>query len=118
MPVAKSKGEAALDTALVEVFGPAAVTREMPVKIYGRTLFVDRVLRGYGLAFEVDGIQHDKFSPYHHKDGDGFANSQARDKAKQAWLEANGFTVIRFKHNETITADLLRKKVAAALKDQ
>lgn len=112
--VAKSKAERDLDIALKAVFGPAVVTKEMPIRIGGRTLFVDRVLQGLKWAFEVDGRQHDAYSAYHHRDKEGFDDSKLRDRMKEAWLRVNGYTIIRFKHNETITADLLRQRIAEA----
>lgn len=112
---ARSKGEADLDEALAAVFGPAAVTRELAIKVRGKTLFVDRVLKGYGLAFEVDGGQHDQFNEFFHGDANGFASSKERDRLKALWLEANGFTLIRFSSKDKITAELVRKRVQSAL---
>jgi very-short-patch-repair endonuclease len=115
---ARSKGEAALDIALAEVFGPTAVTREMPIKIFGRTLFVDRVLQGYKIAFEVDGIQHDAFNEFFHGNADGFKSHKERDKYKAAWLDANGFTLIRFKSKDKISPELVRQRVQTAISQE
>jgi len=113
--MAKSKAEAALDSALVEVFGPAVVTTEMPVKVFGKTLYVDRVLQGYKIAFEVDGRQHDEYVEFFHRDRDGFMSAKERDRLKKLWLGANGYKLVRFKHTEKITAELVRKRVSEAL---
>lgn len=115
---AKSKGEAALDDALREVFGPTAVSEELAVKVRGRTLYVDRVIRSLRIAFEVDGRQHSEFVAFHHGDRDGFAASKERDSLKSRWLDANGYTLIRFSHTDKITPELLRRRLNDALKDR
>lgn len=113
--MARSKAEADLDKALAQVFGPAAVTPEMAVKVFGKTLFVDRVMQGYKLAFEVDGRQHDQYVEFYHRDREGYLSAKERDRLKKLWLEANGFTLIRFNSKDNITADLVRSRVQSAL---
>jgi very-short-patch-repair endonuclease len=116
--VARSKGEADLDAALAVVFGPAAVRQEMAVKVFGKTLFVDRVLPGYMLAFEVDGQQHDEFIEHFHRDKEGYLSSKERDRLKARWLEVSGYTLIRFNSKDKITTDLLRSRIKVALEQE
>ena len=112
----RSKQEIELDKALAEVFGPAAIKSEKPIKIRGRTLFVDRVLESYRIAFEIDGRQHSEFVAHFHGDAQGFKESQARDSLKTQWLEANGYSIVRFAHNESVTAEAVRARLVAVLK--
>lgn len=54
------------------------------------------------VAFEADGIQHDKFVPFFHKTKEGFEESKNRDKLKDFTTTLRGGIVIRIK-NEKIT---------------
>jgi len=108
--------EDALDKALAKVFPNEQVTKQFPIKVRGRTLYVDRVLQSRKVAIEVDGRQHSEFVEHFHKDAEGFKDSKERDRLKDGMLKFLGYAVVRFKHDETITAALLRKRVLKALK--
>ena len=112
----RSKLEQRLDKVLKELFPAEAIVEDMPIKVRGRTLYVDRVLKNVQLAIEVDGRQHSEFIERFHKDAQGFKNSQERDALKEQWLVANGYTFVRFKSTEQLTAKTLRSRILKALK--
>jgi very-short-patch-repair endonuclease len=112
----RSKLEEALDAAIAQIYPHSQVAHDMPIKVRGgRVLFVDRVIRGARIAIEVDGRQHSEFVAHFHKDAGGFASHKERDALKEDWLDANGYTLIRFAHNEEISAETLRAKILEAL---
>lgn len=112
---ARSKLEQALDDALHALYPLEPIKREVPIKVGGRTLYVDRILEGPALAIEADGRQHDVYTEHFHGDASGFKASKQRDGMKADALKAKGYTVIRFAYNETITAKTLRTKILQGL---
>ena len=55
---------------------------------------------GRGLAFEYDGIQHSKYSPYFHRGGpQDFAYQQKRDTWKNLKCREMGIMLIRIPYN-------------------
>ncbi len=55
---------------------------------------------GTGLAFEYDGIQHSKFSPYFHRGGpEDFVYQQKRDTWKDLKCRSMGILLIRIPYN-------------------
>ena len=56
--------------------------------------------RGRGLAFEYDGVQHAKYSPYFHRGGaQDFVYQQKRDTWKDLKCREMGIMLIRIPHN-------------------
>jgi very-short-patch-repair endonuclease len=113
--MARSHLEETLDAALKELYPFDNIAEDMPIKVRGRTLYVDRVVRGIKLAIEIDGRQHDEFVAHFHGDASGFKSHKERDALKEAWLQANGYSIVRFKHNDTVTAETLRAAILEAL---
>ena len=94
------------------MFPNQPVLEQYPIEVgWKKTLFVDFVLPRLGLAFEVDGIQHFKFSRFFHGTKENFESQQHRDRVKSDWLESNNYTLIRFKYNESIDKKTLAEKV-------
>jgi len=60
-------------------------------------LELDIYLPNINLAFEYDGGQHDKFTPWFHKTKQDFLDQQDRDRFKDKRCEEEGVTLIRFK---------------------
>jgi very-short-patch-repair endonuclease len=112
--MARSKLEDALDVAIASLYPHDPIQSDMPIKIRGRTLYVDRVIKSAKIAIETDGRQHSEFVAHFHGDADGFKSHKERDAIKAAWLEANGYTLIRFKHTDKITAETLREAILEA----
>jgi hypothetical protein len=64
------------------------------------------------LAVEYNGIQHEKFIPYFHKNKEAFLNQKYRDLLKKKLCEENGIVLITVPHtvkNENIRNYLLKK---------
>jgi very-short-patch-repair endonuclease len=117
MKKARSKLEESLDAALHELYPQERIARDMPVKVKGRVLYVDRVIRGPRIAIEIDGRQHSEYVAHFHRDADGYAEHKTRDRIKEQWLEDNGYSLVRFNYNEEVTAVILREKILKALQD-
>jgi very-short-patch-repair endonuclease len=113
--MARSALEETLDSALKELYPRERIAEDMPIKVRGHSLFVDRVIRGPKIAIEIDGRQHTEFVAHFHKDKDGFAKHRMRDRIKDEWLRENGFTIVRINYDEKITKDILRAKIIGAL---
>lgn len=114
--MARSQLEADLDAALKELYPQERVIEDMPIKVRGRTLFVDRVIAGPKIAIEADGRQHFEYVKGFHQNADGYAAHKHRDRIKEEWLADNGYTLVRFRYDEKIDAKLLRDKILQALK--
>jgi len=69
-------------------------------------LYIDFFLPNRKLAIEVDGGQHDKYTPFFHGSPQGFAAAQARDSAKNYFCKINNITLIRVKSLEELEACL------------
>ena len=115
MRAPRSKPEADLDVALAVVFPNQKILHDMPIKVNGRTLYVDRVIKGSRLAIEIDGRQHLEFVAHFHGNADGFKSHKERDAVKTAWLEQNGYALVRISHREGVNAEMLRTRVLEAL---
>jgi very-short-patch-repair endonuclease len=113
--MARSRLEETLDTVLKELFPNDRFVEDWPIKVRGRTLFVDRVLPTRKLAFEIDGRQHLEYVQYFHKDHDGFVSHKERDRVKTEWLATNHYTLIRLAHNDKITVKEVRARILMAL---
>jgi len=112
----RSKPESALYDILVKLFPNDRIVEQYPVKVAGKTLFVDFVIMDKGLAFETDGRQHDEFVAHFHKDADAFKASKERDRLKELVLRSLGYTLVRIKHDEKLTVATVRSKLLAALR--
>lgn len=64
-------------------------------------LYADFFLPSKNLLVEVQGQQHDKFTPRFHGTERGFLEAKKRDSKKQQWAELNNFTLIEFPHDES-----------------
>lgn len=112
-----SRGEFELYDLLREEFPFYKIAPQYPIKItdkLGRkkTLFVDFAIPALKLAFEFDGVQHEKYVAHFHGSRAGFANAQSNDLHKHIELSNLGFTLVRFSSKEKITKEVLRTKIA------
>lgn len=116
--MARSKLEAQLDDALRELYPLEKIAEDMPIKVApGKTLYVDRVIRGARIAIEADGRQHTEFVKMMHGDATGFKSHKERDRVKELWLRSNGYTLVRVRYDDTITAKLIRERILKALNE-
>lgn len=114
--MARSKLEEDLDDALRKLFPHDRIKEDMPIKVRGKTLYVDRIIAGAKIAIEADGRQHFEFVAHFHKDAEGFKSHVERDRVKAEWLEQNGYTLVRISYAEEITFESVRRKILDALK--
>jgi very-short-patch-repair endonuclease len=112
---ARSKLEEQLDIALKELYPNDSILHDYPIKIGLKTLYVDRVICRRKLAFEVDGKQHSEFNTFHHKDAEGFASHKDRDRAKEEWLDKQGYCTVRLEYKDKLDADSIRIKILEQL---
>ena len=79
----------------------------------GKCLELDMYNEELKLAFEYDGIQHSKYSPYFHKNYSDFLKQQENDKLKDKLCKDNGITLIRIPH--TVKFDKLQDYILKVL---
>lgn len=70
-------------------------------QIPGSKLYFDFVIPSQLLCIEADGIQHEKYIPFFHKDIVTFNRSCQRDLKKEYFCELNNLRLVRLKYNET-----------------
>ncbi len=70
--------------------------------------FVDLNLK---VAYEINGVQHEKFVPFYHKNRTGYLKSLKRDEDKMINLELNGFKLVEvFDKDMPVTKEWLYKE--------
>lgn len=84
---------------LKEIFPLDAILEEVPVP--GENLFLDFFLPARRMVIEVQGEQHQTFTPFFHKTKTNFYKSVGRDRRKHEWCQANNFKIIEFNYNES-----------------
>lgn len=85
-----------LDTLFEEVTLPGSATSK------NKTLYADFYLRSRSIIVEVQGEQHNEFTPFFHETKGDFYRATARDKVKEEWCELNGITLIQLPVGENI----------------
>lgn len=89
----KSVGQYALGRTLRSIYGmQIVILEEFPIP--EERLYLDFYMPHYCLAFEFQGVQHDKFNEFFHGDKQGFEKSKERDGRKKAWCKLNGIKLI------------------------
>lgn len=68
-------------------------------KINGR---YDILVKELGIAIEVDGIQHNKYTEYFHKDGAGLVEARRADIVKDSFSVENGIKLIRLDYKTSL----------------
>lgn len=88
----RSKIQFAVKQFLKKYWEPCICFEEFPV--FGSKLKVDLLNATRHIAVEVDGEQHNAFSPFFHGNRLNYVKSIKRDFKKLEWLEKNDFVVI------------------------
>lgn len=78
-------------------------------------LFLDIYLPQLNVAFEYDGIQHSVYNQHFHSSLDAFRASKKRDLAKTTQCQELGISLVRIKHDDKMTKDLVLGKLQEAL---
>lgn len=99
-----SKGEKTLGDLLHEMFPHCGLFHEFVCP--STRLRIDFFMPSLSLAFEFDGVQHEKYTPHFHKNRTGYAKSQTNDADKEEWCEINAIRLIRVTSDELTIEDL------------
>ncbi len=91
----KSKGHKAAIILLKELYPTCKILEEVSIPIQtGEWSYIDIYLPLLKLAIEINGVQHDKFSPFFHNDRRDFLYGQLKDKKKKEWCDINNIKLI------------------------
>lgn len=83
---------------LIKKFPLDVILEEIPIPDCGLTL--DFFIPSQKLAIEVDGNQHEEYTPFFHKNKGGFARAKNNDKLKEDWCNMNKIKIVRLKQSE------------------
>lgn len=85
---------------LKELYPMDAIIEEVSLPGCPSKLYLDILLPLRKKAFEIQGIQHYRFSIFFFKDRRAFAKALGRDRDKRRWCELNNVKLIELKYNE------------------
>jgi len=95
------------------------VFRERYINYKGQKLFFDFYVKELKLYIEVQGQQHRNFVKHFHGSKENFVKQKYRDNLKIRYIQENdGLCLIRFNFDETITYDLVYKKIKKVLEGE
>lgn len=101
----RSVGQFNLGRTIRSIYGgQATILEEFPIP--DERLFLDFYLPHHSLAFEFQGIQHDKFNKFFHGDKEGFEKSKVRDRRKREWCDINDIMLVEVR--DTLSGDQLK----------
>lgn len=81
----------------------------------GNRLRLDFYSPDLKVGFEFHGRQHSEFVEHYHGDAAGFELSKRRDQTKIDLCLSLGIAVVAFWHDEELTEELVRTRVAQAI---
>lgn len=79
---------------LKTLFPCEQVLEELPIKVEGKTLYIDFFIPTQKLVVEVNGEQHRKFNKMHHGTMQGFLQAKKNDKKKAQWCAINNLELV------------------------
>lgn len=91
----RSKRHAELCDALLERYPALKIQEELHL---GGGLFLDVFLPNLRIGVEVDGIQHDVYHSFFHKDESDFNRQKLNDTNKELWCMEQSIFLYRIKH--------------------
>lgn len=97
----RSKIQNMVSIILQELYPRQPILEEFSVP--GSRLKIDFYLPKSDLLVEVDGIQHDEFTPVYHgskTSSNKFVRQNDNDGLKNSWATVNNLTLIRIKHDD------------------
>lgn len=109
-----SRGEEELYSILKKQFPHHIIKRQAPIKIKKKTLYVDFLIPELKIALEFDGKQHYQMSTLYHNSFLDFQHNKLNDVQKELKLLEDGYVLIRFKYDEPVTLNSLKKKLKEA----
>jgi hypothetical protein len=105
----KSIGQFNLGQVLLEIYGSNAIILE-EFTIPGSRLSVDFFMPHFKVAFEFQGIQHDKFNSFFHQTKNEFKKQKERDVRTKQWCDLNDITLVEIR-NPQITQEELQESI-------
>lgn len=88
----KSKCQYSIGQVLKGVFPSDIILEEFYVPAEG--IYIDFFIPRVKVAVEINGAQHDKFTPFFHGTKTGFTKAKERDKKKSSWCEINSIILL------------------------
>jgi very-short-patch-repair endonuclease len=98
----RSDPQVKLKRLLLNIFPNTIIESEHHI---GEHLYLDFYLPRYRIAFEYDGIQHNEYVEYFHKDEEGFRRAQERDARKEEICYAMGIILVRLGPSDELSED-------------
>lgn len=99
-----------------EAFPGEVILQEESIRVDDKTLFLDIYLPRLKIAIECDGVQHEKFNKFFHRDIATFAIQKKNDQLKELYCKENAISLIRMSYKDEITVESLSAKVLEELK--
>jgi hypothetical protein len=98
---AKSEPHLKARTLLRTIFFSAQILEEVAFNPKPKqVLYLDFYLPSLKIAVEVQGSQHDNYTPFFHKNIINYGNSKIRDSDKKKWCELNNIRLIELPESE------------------
>lgn len=69
----------------------------------------------YIYLIELDGVQHDEYSPYYHESYEDFEKQQRHDEQKEQFCKDNGINLIRIKTYKEEVEEVLERTIGIDL---
>lgn len=82
-----------------QVFGLSPVCEEFTIP--GTLMKLDFYISHYNLAIEVQGNQHEEFTPFFHGTKQNFNKAVQRDASKEKWCEINNIKLVKLYDRES-----------------
>jgi hypothetical protein len=91
----RSAGHLKCRQLLRNMFPTLTIQEEVPINIrQGLTLYLDFYIPQKHLAIEVNGGQHDEYTPFFHKSKADFTKSRGNDRLKAEWCQLNNISLV------------------------
>jgi len=101
---------------ICELFHHNIILSEWYLNYKGQRLFFDIFIKDLGVLIEIQGRQHFKFVKHFHGSMEGFIEQKKRDNLKLEFIEENEkLSLARFNYDESITKELVLKRIHEAL---
>lgn len=95
-----SKDQRTIFDMLRDLYPKLEIVYEFPLHDLNQRL--DLFIPSLGIAVEYDGIQHDQFVPFFHKEFEDYKKGRDYDQQKLEYLTKNGIKLVRIKHNKMV----------------
>ena len=102
----KSIGQFHLGQRLRHIYGSCVILEEFSIP--GSRLSLDFFIPSRKIAFEFQGIQHDEYNSFFHRDRMAFVMQKDRDRTKRTWCDDNKIRLIEVRE-KNITVSQLRE---------